>query len=208
MKKFINILFCAIVAMVAMSCGNKVEKDIKNLVTDEFKVCDVKSVSIKEGFYAYTNEYIEASENYESAKEEASEWASLVARTKALKNIYSDSYGSQFDELYTENKASLDSVIAKQNEYHEIMGKLQNSLKKGNLYVAKPKGKDEITGKPYDFFGYQIFTYDSDGSLHQVDTGKDIQIIYSVYPKAQKDFEKAMQVAGQILLDAFSDLDI
>jgi tRNA(Leu) C34 or U34 (ribose-2'-O)-methylase TrmL len=204
MKKFINILSCLIVAMVAMSCGSKVEKDIKVLVGDEFKVVDVKSVDIQKDFYLYTNEYSEVSEKHDAACDEAMEWTSLVARCKVLMDTYTD---SQFEVLYKENKASLDSVTAKRNEYYETMQMLKENQKKGKLYVAKLKGKNEYTGKYLDFNSYQIFSYDSDGSLHQVDTDNTIQIVCSVYPNAKKDMQKAMGMVGEMMLDALSNID-
>lgn len=205
MKKFINILACLIVAMVAMSCGSKVEKDIKAIAGDEFKVLDIKSVDIKKDFYLYTSEYANASQMYEDACDEIMDWIPIVAKCKVSMDTYTDPV---FEEMYNENKAILDSITTKRGEYLERMNSLKSSRDKGKLYVAKLKGRDEFTGKYLDFNSYQIFSYDSDGSLQPTETDKYIQIICSVYPKAKKDIKKAMGKVQEMMLDALSNLDI
>lgn len=213
MKKFINILFCTIVAMVAMSCGNKVKEDIKVVVADQAKVLEVKSIDIHEDFYLYTNEYTENRSNYEICRELTSGDGEMMRMYENDMKLYK-SWGYQNDynrvkEGYENYKAKweddckrLDSYAEKDKNFRE------NGAQTGKLYIAKVKGKNEYTGKYLDFNSYPIFAYDSDGTIHQIETDDAIKMICSVYPKAQKDLEKAMQIAGQMLLDAFSDLDI
>ena len=176
MKKFFSILFCIIVAMVAMSCGSKVEKDIKaQLAVDGGKLLSVKSVDIAEDFYLYTNEYSNALENYKIANKQVFDMIPLVAKAKVYKyNCYDDF------------KSQLDSYEGKASKYLEDMRSFEENLKSGKVYIAKFKGKNPLTGKYLDFNSYQIFSYNSDGTIHQVEADNDIQLICSVYPKASR----------------------
>ena len=213
MKKFINILFCTIVAMVAMSCGNKVEKDIKVAIGDQSKILKVKSIDINENFYLYTNEYKANRSGYETCRVITSGDGEMMRMYESDMKLYK-SWGYQSDynrskEDYEKYKAQWEDDCKRLNDYAEKDKNFrENGTQTGKLYIAKVKGKNEYTGKYLDFNSYPIFAYDSDGTIHQIETDDDINMICSVYPKAQKDLEKALQVAGQMLLDAFSDLDI
>ena len=210
MKKFI-ILFAGLI-LAFVSCTPKVEKDIKKLTAGEFKVLDVKSVDIKNNFYTITEEYNSLKANYESAVDEKSGWISLVARTKVYMDGYqegSDRYNT-FKKLYDENKASLDSVVVVCNGYYSKIQNLEKNAGKGKIYIAKLRGKDEYTGKDLDFNSYQIFAYNSDRSLHQVEFDnpfQNIEMVCSVYPKAKKDIKKAMGKLQEMFVGALSELD-
>lgn len=213
MKRFFTILSCLIVAMVAMSCGSKVEKDIKAIAGDEFKVCDVKSIDIKSNFYTITNEYTENLSKYENCRESTRGNGDIMRMYESDMKLYK-SWGYQDDynrskEGYEMYKALWEDDCKRLDEYAEKNKHfLENGSQTGKVYIAKVKGNDEFTGKPLGFYSYQIFAYDSDGSLHPVDTGRDMQMICSVYPKAKKDIEKAMGKVQEMMLDALSNLDI
>lgn len=205
MKRFITILSCLIVAMMAMSCGSKVEKDIKVFTADEFKILDVKSLDINKDFYLYTNEYAEAVQGFEDANDKALDLAGNLGRSEALYEIYG---GESYKRAYNEAQKLYDEADSKCDEYASIAQGLQDKLKTGKIYVAKLKGKDEYTGKYLDFNSYQIFSYDSDGSLHPIEADNTIQLVCSVYPKAKEDLQKAMERVQEMMLDAFSNMDI
>ncbi len=213
MKKFFSILFCVIVAMVAMSCGSKVEKDIKAVVADQAKVVDVKSINISEDFYLYTNEYTENRSNYENCRTTTSNNGEMMRTYEKLMKFYKsigyqDSYNYS-KENYEKYKAEWEDDCKRLDDYAEKDKNFrENGAQAGKLYIAKMKGKNEYTGKYLDFNSYQIFAYDSDGTIHPIETDDSIQMVCSVYPKAKKDLEKALKTAGQALLEAFSDLGV
>jgi hypothetical protein len=203
MKKFI-ILFAGLILAFA-SCTPKVEKDIKSLSAGEFKVLDVKTIDIKENFYQYTNQYAEVMKKFEAASEEAYEIAGNVGRSQAMYEIFG---GETYRKAYKEAEASYKEAEAKCDSYATEAQNLENTLTAGKIYVAKVRGKDEFTGKYLDFNSYQLFSYDTDGSLHQVDSDRYMQMVCAVYPKAEKDLEKAMEKMRAMFFDALSDMDI
>jgi hypothetical protein len=188
MKKFINILACLIVAMVAMSCGSKVEKDIKAIAGDEFKVCDVKTIDIKSEFYQYTNDYAVLENQVSSAISNLAKW-------------------KVHESIYNEGKDSLDAAQAKFDLLIEKENALIEKIQSGKLYIAKLKGKDKYTGKPLNFNSYQIFAYDSNGKLYPTESDEFMQMVCSVYPEVKKDIEKVLEQAKAAFIDAMADFD-
>ena len=80
-----------------------------------------------------------------------------------------------------------------------------DSIDKGNLYVAKLLGRNEYTHKPNEYNSYSIFAYNTDGTIHPIDTGDNMKIIISVFPKAKKDLQKVLGDALGGLVDTFND---
>lgn len=178
MKKFITLFIIAIVAMTA--CTSQVAKDLRQVVGDDIKVVSVKSVDVKTDFYTYTNEYIVVKKTFEN-------------------------YDKQF--WSADSKKELEEAYAGVCEYRDKVNFFkENGRQEGQVYVAKLKSKNEFTGKYNNFNGYRIFAYDSDGSIHEVDSGKDMQMICAVFPEAKKDIKKALEVGLQMFADALSDL--
>ena len=211
MKKFI-ILFAGFI-LAFVSCTSKVEKDVKALTAGEFKVYDVKSIDIKSDFYTLTNEYTQNLSNYENCREITRSNGDMMRMYESDMRLYKSwGYQSEYNhskEGYEKYKVMWEDDCKRLNDYAEKHKNfLENGRQTGKVYVAKLRGKDEFTGKPLKFHSYQVFAYDSDGSLHPIDTEKDMQMICSVYPKAKKDIQKAMEKVQAMFLDAMADMDI
>ena len=214
MKKSI-IAIIGVMFMIC-SCGNaNVTKDVKSILADGVKLAKIESVNITSDFYTYTHEYIHNRKMYEYSREDTKmfgDWMRDEERDmkyyKSLGSWYNDCYKSS-KKSYEEYKAKWENACKELEKYANIdKNFINNGKQSGKLYVAKVKGKDKITGKYLDFYSYQIFTYDSDGTIHPIDADNAIQIVCSVFPNAKKDLKKAMEYAGAMVADALANLKI
>ena len=209
MKKFIFILIGAI--LMFCSCSTSAVKDIKEISNGE-KIVKVKSVNITSDFYKYTHEYIEHCENYDDCKKRV-EFAGDSMREnesnmKFYKSIGYDYAYKSYKECYENYKAEWEEGCKELDKYAEINKEyIDNGKQSGKLYVAKIRAKDDITGETLPFNYYEIFTYDSDGTIHSVDTDNNMQITFSVFPEAKKDLKKVMEYTGTMLIDGLANLD-
>ena len=208
MKKFIVFIITAIMLMAtAMSCGNNVKKDIETIVGDNVSVSAVKSIDIKENFYQYTEEYTRSFERMEYWGKSKVGWLEVKLKYEDLFDKYpssksNESVAKNYEDAVNSYQESVDSS----SHYMGICMFLESEEDdSGKLYIAKMRGRNEYTNKPNEYNSYAIFAYNSDGTLHQIDTGDNMKIIFSVYPKAKEDFKKAMGDAMAELVDALAD---
>lgn len=212
MKKFIVFIITAIIlAVSAISCNGKVEKDIKTIVGNDVKVCSVKSIDINENFVFYTEEYNRCAEKQSYWGESKVGWLKVKVKYEDLFKRYPSS--KEDAEIVKNYEEAVNSYQESVDSLGYYLGKVMywDSLgdeSTGKLYVAKLLGKNEYTHKPNEYNHYAVFAYNEDGSLHQVNTGENMRIIISTYPKAKKDLQKAIGDALPSLIDSFNNKNI
>ncbi len=200
MRKFITLIITTIILAVSViSCGSKVEKDIKALVGNDIKVCDVKSIDIEEDFYQYTEEYNRFFEKNKEWSKDQIDWYAVKLKWENLFTGYpsaKERNKEEYDNVVKAYQKCVDSV----SYYYNKCKALENENKVGKVYVAKMLGRNEITHKPNDYNSYSVFAYNSDGTIHPIETNS-MKIIFSVFPKAKKDLQKVMGNALGELVD-------
>lgn len=208
MKKFIVLIITSIILAVAtISCTSKVEKDIKTIVGNDVKVCAVKTIDIKENFYRYTEEYNRLFEEMQYWGENKVEWFEIKVKYENLFKDYPSAkqrLKKDYDDVVNSYQKSADSSAY----YISKCMWLESEKSDGKIYVAKLLGRNEYTNKPNEYNSYSIFSYNNDGTIHPIETDEDMRIIFSVFPKAKEDLQKAMGDALGALVDAFKDIDI
>ena len=189
MKKFIVFIATAIImAFTFNSCASKVEKDIKTIVGNDVKVCSVKSIDITESFYQYTEEYNRFLEENKKWSKDQVDWWAIKVKYENLFNNY-PSVKQRCEKDYNDAVDSHKECSDSATYYYNKCKELENN-NVGKIYVAKLLGRNEYTHKPNEYNSYSIFTYNTDGTIHPIDTGDNMGIIISVFPKAKGCIER------------------
>lgn len=222
MKKLINFIF-VIIAILFSSCQNEVKKDINALLGDNFKVSDVKSVTINDDFFTYTNDCEKMIEKKVELSEKVKEYEKSIGKVQSninyhkwqMENLYNKNSSYSWEKKYyneaktnynkdiqelEENKNQLKFYTDSLTIYTDSLNFLGNTKQVGKLYVAKYKVKNEYTKKYLDFNAYNVYAYNIDGTLHEVNKEK-MQIVYSVFPNAKNDMKKAMDYFTSVAID-------
>lgn len=202
MKKFfIFIIVSIIISLSLSSCDGNVVRDIKKVVGNDVKVCSVKTIHIKNDFYNYTEEYNYFLNKNKSFSEEQIEWKNIKDRYENLFKTHSSTkqkLKEDYDNVVKSYQECVDSVTF----FYNKCKTLENN-KVGNIYVAKLYNKNEYTDKLNNYNVYSIFSYNSDGTIHAIDTGENMKVILSVFPEAKNDFKKVMLDTITTLVDSF-----
>lgn len=209
MKKFIVFIIAAIITAFAFnSCTSKVKNDIKTIVGDNVKVCSIKSITINKDFYKFTDEYIK---NKHALNDCISDIDFNESRMKSeMKDMeyYKGWVQSAYKlskQYYEEYKAKVEECKDSLKVLSEINGRLENNTI-GKIYVVQLKSKDEYTHRYYDVYHYGVYSYNTDGTIHGINTEDTTPIIYSIFPKMVEDIEKATKIAVPIIANALAKL--
>lgn len=198
-------LFSIIMILALVSCG-KLSKDIEASVGTDIKGLKVEKITIQEEFSEYSQECNEASDYFVSVTnllQEYSDKASLAVDMHGLYVGWDNRKAREYEAEYKNAQAKADSLYKVAVDYEPTLNSILENHKKGTVYVARFKSKNEF-GKWNNFNSYGVFTYNDKGKIYQYTGANTAKLILSMYPDAKEDIQKAVSNA---FIEAFSNMN-